>query len=80
MDKDEVINLLKTNLSTEDISNYQYLCNEMSNLVGKGDWCIKTVDNKELSVTFYISPNPFQDYIHIFPKINSDEFILTNVA
>ena len=80
LDNEEAINLLKTNLTTEDITNYQYLCNEMSNLVGKGDLCIKTVNNNDLSSeTFDISPNPFQDYIHIFPKNNSDVLILTNV-
>lgn len=80
IDKDETNNLLKSKMSIDDISNYQYLCNEMSKLVGSGDWCLGTVDNKEVfTESFEISPNPFWDYIHISPNSVNDEFILTNL-
>jgi arylsulfatase A-like enzyme len=39
VDPDENNNLLNGSLSAQETSNYRYLCHEMSNLVGSGNFC-----------------------------------------
>ena len=67
-DPTEFSDLLLGTLSTTDINNYNYLCNEMTNLVGIGTFCntsvgIKKVENTKQSVFVY--PNPFYSQIHV---------------
>ena len=40
-------NLLTISMSTTDVSNYYYLCNEMTTLTGSGAFCLTGVDVKE---------------------------------
>ncbi len=57
-DPDENNNLLNTTLSSTDISNYNYLCNEMNALVGSGS-CITTITENESNNIDLAYPNPF---------------------
>ena len=79
----ESIDLLTKPMTAEATTNYNTLCTEIANLVGKSG-CAKTVsivlaneveiNNKEPS----IYPNPFTDYINI-DNVKGDEiFQLTN--
>ena len=61
----ELNNLLTGTLSGIDIINYQYLCNEMTSLVGTGTFCstvnIQNLDNNDFIKVF---PNPFTSHIY----------------
>lgn len=63
----ESSNLLTGTLNAQDIINYNYLCSEMTNLVGTGIYCtpgvgIAEIDNKSI---IQVYPNPFKDFIHL---------------
>lgn len=80
LDPNELNDLLLSALTSTDISNYNYLCNEMFTLVGAGTFCtpnvgIKENNNSEYSLLAY--PNPFTSQIKILQKSN-DYFILLN--
>lgn len=72
-------NLLLGTLNATELSNYQYLCNEMSNLVGTTNYCLPlAVDvftKKEMINAF---PNPFTAYITIENNDAQTEFVFTN--
>ncbi len=56
----EYTNLLETTMSATDIINYNYLCNEMNNLVGLGNFCNTTIGAAEDdNLKEHIYPNPF---------------------
>lgn len=64
-DPDETNNLLTGTLNSGERSNYQYLCNEMTTLVGTGDLCpnsTATGSPSELN-TVRVTPNPFSGHI-----------------
>ncbi len=64
----EYTNLLETTMSATDIINYNYLCNEMNNLVGLGNFCNTTIGAAEVdNLKQNIYPNPFTK------TINSDK-------
>lgn len=71
---------LMTNMSTVDITNYNFLCTEMANLVGKSTFCeniLATETDKDFAVN-QAFPNPFTTTI--FMKINSQtaDYTLSN--
>lgn len=72
VDTTENNNLLLGTLSTTEIINYNYLCNEMTTLVGTGGFC-NTVGNNEIgniSDLLITYPNPFSSRIQL--KWNTD--------
>lgn len=65
-DPEENTNLLDGNLSATEITNYYYLCNEMTNLVGTGAFCstgvgVENIENEG----FKAYPNPFKTHIYL---------------
>lgn len=78
VDPTENKDLLLGTMSTEDQVNYTYLCNEMTNLVGKGGFCvISAIEEKEiLGSSVKVSPNPFSDYIVIHGGRPGDRYRL----
>ena len=68
-DPNESNNLLDTTMTATDISNYNYLCNEMLNLTGSGASCknFPSGINDEIKISnqFTIEPNPVQNQLKI---------------
>ncbi|MEO0006136.1 MAG: hypothetical protein RJA20_332 [Bacteroidota bacterium] len=64
-DPDENTNLLTGTLDAGQLSNYQYLCNEMTMLVGNGSFCptSSATENPYENYQVWVSPNPFADHI-----------------
>lgn len=64
-DPDENTNLLTGTLDAGQLSNYQYLCNEMTMLVGTGNFCptSSATENPHDDNRVWVSPNPFADHI-----------------
>ncbi|HQK96624.1 MAG TPA: sulfatase-like hydrolase/transferase [Bacteroidia bacterium] len=66
-DYNENSNLLNGNLSSIELSNYNYLCNEMTTLVGGSSYCTSTgvlnVNAPETNGLFY--PNPFTNNLKL---------------
>ncbi|HRH36610.1 MAG TPA: sulfatase-like hydrolase/transferase, partial [Catalimonadaceae bacterium] len=59
-DAGEAFNLLNGTLTPTELTNYQYLCGEMTNLVGTNGFCnpvLSSLPNKE-SNPFSVYPNP----------------------
>ena len=58
-------NLLNGTLSSIELINYNYLCNELSNLIGAGNYCTLTsIEEPRGNSNLYLFvPNPFFDYI-----------------
>lgn len=69
LDPNESHNLLDTTMTATDISNYNYLCNEMLNLIGSGTACKNfpsgVNDESRTSNQFIIEPNPVQHQLKI---------------
>lgn len=66
LDPDESTNMLNGSLSSIDISNYNYLCNELTLLLNAGSMCLSGVgmDNPELN-SIEVYPNPFSSKLEI---------------
>jgi hypothetical protein len=61
----EINNLLNGSLNSVELSNYNYLCTQLSNLVGTGNYCTLTsVLNitKKFESNLFV-PNPFHDFL-----------------
>lgn len=64
-DPEENTNLLDATLSPTEVSNYYYLCNEMTNLVGVGTFCSMGVGTEDVkNKTLKVYPNPFKTHIY----------------
>lgn len=77
----EEIDLLQKSLTAEEATNYYYLCNELSNLIGKGNYCkqITGIHNTaKPTQDFVIFPNPFTSNIHIEDHNKEEAFVLLN--
>jgi len=79
-DPSELVNLLLDTLSSEAATNYIYLCNQMSNLVGSGVFCtpgvsIESIQEDDESLVY---PNPFSGYIHFKNPEKKGAYSLTN--
>ena len=75
----ENTNLLLGTLNATELSNYQYLCNEMSNLVGTINYCLPlAVDDFTKKETIKTFPNPFTSYIMIENNDAQTDFLFTN--
>jgi arylsulfatase A-like enzyme len=81
-DPDELHNLLTGNLTAAERSNYQYLCSEMTKLVGTGSFCTPSVGTETLTETNAISvaPNPFSDHIFLKNAPENAVFEMTNAV
>lgn len=67
----ENINLLNGNMTTTDVSNYYYLCNQISTLVGTGTFCQTGVGVNNFVIeneNLYAFPNPFTNHIYLNNK------------
>lgn len=67
LDPTESNNLLNGTLTAEQRQNYIFLCNEMRNLIGSGNFCTQSVstDNVEKTPAPTASPNPFSETIFL---------------
>ncbi len=76
----ETINLLKSTMSATDSSNYLYLCNQMTTLIGSGNYCQSGVgiSNPIQTSKIQISPNPFTDKINITGLPKETSITMTN--
>jgi hypothetical protein len=80
-DPTENTDLLKKTLSSPQLSQYNYLCNEMTNLTGKGGFCsiVPTNELGDLEGKIKVFPNPFTDFIHLNSPIETYNCTLYNV-
>ena len=81
LDPLESNDLLLTSMNANDISNYNYLCTEMTTLIGTGSICSSTVGINELKQTYKnkIYPNPFYSQLKVNDELAFDEFELINM-
>ena len=62
----ETTNLLTRALNATETTNYNYLCNQMTTLVGTGGFCTLTLTQEvNKGLDFTISPNPTQEILTI---------------
>lgn len=69
------LNLLNGTLNASQISNYNYLCSELTNLVGGASFCNTlgvSVDEPQIS----INPNPFHNFISIKSDSGNENYKL----
>ncbi len=82
-DPNESNNLLLGTLTSTDLTNYNYLCNELTNLVGTGITCTSSVGIKTNVIDeklFSVYPNPAQKQITINSPIKGDILIYNSLG
>ncbi len=73
-------NLLQTNMTATDITNYNYLCSEMANLVGSGITCTTLNTDTFLNTNeIFVIENPFNTNIIINTVSNEDTYVLYSI-
>ncbi len=78
-DPEETFNLLTAPLSGTALSNYNYLCNEMTTLLGSGSICSPSAINSLDGYSDLLAyPNPFSMRIYINPKYRGEMLELTD--
>lgn len=66
-------------MNNEDVTNYYYLCSEITNLLGTGNLCKQVVGTQVINtLNKFAYPNPFISQIHVFPEYERDLFHLIN--
>lgn len=76
----EATNLLTTNMTATDITNYNYLCSEMAILVGSGITCTALNTDTFLNTNeIFVIENPFNTNIIINAVSNEDTYVLYNI-
>lgn len=78
LDPQEKTDLIPNKLNEIDGSNYAYLCQEMTKLVGISRFCDDNVGTQSLSLQNEIFPNPFDDYLHIPEVLRNHHFVFVN--
>jgi arylsulfatase A-like enzyme len=78
LDPNENNDLLKGTLSADAQINYNYLCNEMTNLTGKGGFCSLGTGLSQDVIKPLLLSNPFSSTIAIRNCSNETFFELTN--
>lgn len=80
VDSGENNNLLQTNMTATDITNYNYLCSEMVNLVGSGITCTALNTDTFLNTNeIFVIENPFNANIIINTVSNEDTYVLYSI-
>jgi arylsulfatase A-like enzyme len=80
VDSGENNNLLQTSMTTTAIANYNYLCNEMANLVGSGITCTALNTDTFLNTNeIFVIENPFNTNIIINTVSNEDTYVLYSI-
>ena len=80
VDSGENNNLLQTSMTTTAIANYNYLCNEMANLVGSGITCTALNTDTFLNTNeVFVIENPFNTNIIINTVSNEDTYVLYSI-
>ncbi|HPI54557.1 MAG TPA: sulfatase-like hydrolase/transferase, partial [Chitinophagaceae bacterium] len=75
-DPGESTNLLTTNLNSQQLSNYNYLCSELTNLVGSGAYCQVGVGlQHQMPTSVSVYPNPFTHHIY---GLDNESVVLYN--
>lgn len=76
----ELNNLLDGTLNAAELSNYQYLCNEMATLLGSNNFCDPAVRITPVSTTpaLLAYPNPFSAHIFVQPINGLEEYVLAD--
>lgn len=78
-DPEENNNLLNGVLTGTEITNYYYLCNEMTNLVGSTSFCTNGLGVEDIKSEFFSAyPNPFTSHIYLSSKYKNEWIELTN--
>lgn len=80
-DPGESNNLLLNTLSPDEQANYQYLCTEMTTLVGSGTFCnplVGTAEQETTELTAQAFPNPFKSQIYLKASEKDLEIELIN--
>ena len=67
--------LLNGTLTTTQITNYNYLCSEMTNLVGGTSFC-NTLGVNNVESQINVSPNPFHNFITIKSTSGNENYKL----
>lgn len=81
IDSLESNNLLNGMLSSNDLSNYNYLCNEITTLVGSGSYCnssVGIVPAVKTENTFIAYPNPFSNHIIMKQTVSDKSVVMTD--
>jgi arylsulfatase B len=80
LDPTENNDLLKKTLSTIELTNCNYLCTEMTKLVGTGGFCniVATEDIDSQIGKIKVSPNPFENYLKIENAEGDEVYELSN--
>lgn len=82
VDPSETNDLLLTALSATDIDNYNYLCSEMTMLVGSGTFCKDNVgigQPVKESHDWQVYPNPFSSHLFVSTSYTDQSFELSNI-
>jgi arylsulfatase A-like enzyme len=81
IDPDEGDNLLNRTLNFDEQNNYNYLCNELTALVGSGMICTSTGTSivNDGNKDFTIYPNPFSSFIKLSNYQKEDFYQLYNL-
>lgn len=82
-DPNEENNLLASNLDNVALANYQYLCGEMTNLVGAGNFCNPAVGTNDLTFfapSFFVYPNPFHAHLKLNAQPVNAHFEMSNTV
>ena len=79
-DPGESTNLITGVLSQEDLTNYIYLCNEMTSLVGTSSFCNPVLEVSEMvsNLKLKVYPNPFESTLSIQNLQLQEVIILSN--
>ena len=80
-DPGESNDLLDGTLTATEQSNYVYLCNEMTTLVGSSSFCDASVDTDDVDEGENVPlayPNPFTSYVYLASKSGNEQFKLVN--
>jgi hypothetical protein len=78
LDPNETTNLLNGNLTATDISNYHFLCDSITALIGAGTCKPLSIRNVSTSGAINIYPNPFTNHIYLSSKNKNDLCQLIN--
>jgi len=80
LNPNETSNLLATSMTPTDITNYNYLCNEMATLVGSGITCSALNTDYFLNTNeIFVIQNPFKTNIIINAVSNEDTYELYSI-